>query len=119
VLEIGEQHALSGQAMHQRGRPAVERDQIAAVAVARRHRAGKAARGQMVHQAEEERQVINVEALEQRQHPAAVGGVDEVVGVFHTFADSLEADQLTNRVLMQKLAQLAMRDLGENGHDVV
>jgi hypothetical protein len=109
-----EQHALAGEPLHHRRRLFLQRRQRAAVVQVQRRRAGNLALRQVLHQAEEERQVGGIEPLEQRQHETTVHRVDVVIGVLDAFADALEAEQLGQRVLAQELDELGVRDFGED-----
>ena len=102
LREVGEQHALANQSPHHRRGPLVQGHQALASMRAQRRRTGEAVRGEVFHQAQEERQVVVVQALEQRQHPAAVVGVHEVVGVLHAFADALETDDVPYGILPEE-----------------
>jgi hypothetical protein len=50
--------------------------------------------GEVLHQVQVERQLGVGQALEQCQHPGAVGRVGEVVGVLDAAAAALERDEL-------------------------
>jgi hypothetical protein len=70
----------------------------------------------VVHQCQEIRQVGFRRALEQGQHPVAVAGVDEVVGVLDAVLDALVADQVADRIAAQEFLQRGARDLGVDRH---
>ena len=118
LADGGEQHALAREPAHQRGRLAVEGGEVLAGQRAGGHGTGVAARGEVIHEAEEERQVVVVEPLEEREHPAAVGGIDEVVGVFHPLANALVANQLAHRVGAEKGLEFGVGNFGEDRHGV-
>jgi hypothetical protein len=71
-----------------------EDERAVRVAVRSRHR--QAALGVVLHQREVERQLGGGEALEQRQHVAAVRGVGEVVGVLDAAGARREREQLAD-----------------------
>ena len=94
-----------------------QRAQRLAVAAMDRPRAIDAARGEMVHQAEEERQVRRVDALfVERDEVGALGGGQQVVGVLDAFGDALEGFGLADVVLGEKGFQLGVADFGIDRH---
>ena len=99
------------------GGPSRQRAQRLAVAAMDRPRAIDAARGEMVHQAEEERQVRRVDALfVERDEVGALGGGQQVVGVLDAFGDALEGFGLADVVLGEKGFQLGVADFGVDRH---
>ena len=82
-----------------RGRPARDLAEHLAGAVLDRLRAGDAARVQVLHQAEKERQVVGGDALlVERQDEIAAAGVDQEVGVLDALGDALVGQQLAEIV---------------------
>ncbi len=73
--------ALAGQQVHQRRRLAGDRVQEVARRIGARLGHRQALARQVLHQAQIERELLEAEALEHRQHPVALVGVHEVVGV--------------------------------------
>ena len=72
-----------------------QRAQRVAVAAVDRRGAGDAVRRQMLHQAEEERQILRVDALlVERQDVLAARRGQQVVGVLDALGDALEGDRL-------------------------
>src|SRR3984893_16861556 len=105
------------QKIDDRRRPAGQRTQRFTVAVLHRLRTIDAARGQMRHQAEKERQVAFRDALFiQRQDEMAGGGVQQEVGILDALGDALVGQQLADVVMGQKSRQLLGGDVGVNRH---
>ena len=88
----------------------------APLASAVRHRHRDAALGQVLHQVQVERQLLERQALEQRQHVLAAVGVDEVVGVLDAGLDAAQAGQRADVQRRDELARLVERDFGEDRH---
>ena len=88
------------------GRPAIQPDHVAG-AVLHRLRTDQAARRQVFHQAEKERQVLGRDPLlVKRQEAIAVGGVDQEVGVLDPLGDALVGQQLAEIVIGQEIGQV-------------
>src|SRR3546814_7982322 len=78
------------QEWHDRRRPAAQPAQRLAVAAVDRGRAGDALRREMLHQAQEIRQVLRRDALfVERQDEVAPDGLQQEVGVLHPLGDAL------------------------------
>ena len=74
-------------------------------------------RGQMRHQAEEERQVAFGDALLiQRQDEIAGTGVQQEVGILDALGDALVGQQFADVVTLQKLRKLVGGDVGVDRH---
>ena len=72
------------------GRPPGQRAQHLALRIVHRRRAGQAGAGQMLHQAEEEGELLGNDALfVEREEMGPLLGMQEVVGVLHAFGDAL------------------------------
>ena len=83
-----------------------------------RLRAGDAALGEMLHQADEERQVALVHPLfVEREDELAGVGVQQVVGVLDPFGDALEGEDAAEVVASYKSFQRLVGDFSVNGHD--
>src|SRR5262249_43657159 len=94
-----------------------ERAQGVAVAAVDRPRAVDAARGEMVHQAEEERQVRRVHALlvEREEERTARRG-QQVVGILHALGDALEGFGFADVVFGKKGFEFRVADFGIDRH---
>src|SRR4029079_10057147 len=87
------------------------------VAAVERPRAGDAAPGEVVHQAEEERQVARIDALfVERHHVLAARRGEHVVGVLDALGDALEGLRLADVVVLEKGLELGVADLRVDGH---
>ena len=94
-----------------------QRAQRVAVAAMDRLGAGDAARREMVHQAEEERQVLRVDALfveRQEVLPRARG--QQVVGVLDALGDALEGIGFADVVFGEKCFELGVADFRVDRH---
>ncbi len=101
----------------QRGRPAGERAEQLAVVALDRQRAGDALAGEMVHQAEEERQVVRVDALfVEGQDERALGGVQQEIRVLGTFGNALVGEQPSRRIFPQEGFELAFGNVRIDRH---
>src|SRR5690606_15038454 len=100
----------------QRGGLALESSQELAVPVGDRVRAGNAARSEVVHQAEVERQLVETESFEQREHEAAAVGRDEEVAVLDARRDAFEAAKLAEVIAFEPAREFLARDGREDGH---
>ena len=99
------------------GRLAGQRAQRLAVAAVDRPRAGDAARRQMIHQAEEERQVPGVDALfVERQDVLAARRGQQVVGVLDALGDALEGVGFADVVFGEEGLELGVADFRVDGH---
>ncbi len=75
---------------HDRGRPPGDEAQHVAGPVLDRLRTGQPARRQILHQREEERNVLERDALLiERQDEIAAAGVDQEIGILHAFGNAL------------------------------
>ena len=82
-----------------------------------RLRAIDAVRGEMRHQAEEERQVAFGDALFiQRQDERAGAGVQQEIGILDALGDALVGEQLADVVIAEKLRKLVGGDVGIDRH---
>ena len=72
--------------------------------------------GKVCHEIYVERQFPAGEFLEQRQHEAAVGCGDKIVGILDTREDALQIGQHANRVIPEPGGKLFGRNGGEDGH---
>ena len=63
-----------------------------------------------------EGQLLDRQPLDQGEDPAALGRVDEVVGVLDARGDGLDGQQLAGIVLGQPVLELLIGDDGEDGH---
>ena len=86
------------------------------VAVGDRRRAGQAVAREVGHQVHEERQLVAGELLEHRQHVAAVGGVEEEVGVLHALGDAFQALDRAEGIALQPGGDLLVGEGSEYGH---
>src|SRR6266478_4791539 len=97
------------------GRPA---ERLAAV-VLDRLRTADAARGEMRHQAEKERQVTFRDALlVQGEDEIARRGVQQEVGILDALGDALVGQEFADVVLVQKFRKLLGGDVGINRHRI-
>src|SRR5262249_50096904 len=103
-----------------RGRPARDRAEHVTLAVLDRLWAGDAAAREMLHQAEEERQVLGGHPLfVQRENEAAVAGMDQEIRVLDPFRDALVGQQRADIVSRKKLGELFRRNVGVDGHHLL
>ena len=116
VFRCGVHDRLAGQPRDQRGGLAVEHAEQPPLAVGQRGRAGNAAAGQMLHQFQVEGQLLDRQPLDQGEDPAALGRVNEVVGVLDARGDGFDSQQLAGIVLGQPVLELLIGDDGEDGH---
>ncbi len=94
-----------------------QRAQRLAVAAMDRPWTIEAPRGEMIHQAEEERQVLRVHALfVEREEVRALGRGQQVVGILDTFGDALEGIGFADVVFGEKGFQLGVAHLRVDGH---
>ncbi len=102
-------HTPSRKVMIAAGRPASVLS-ASPLAVLHRQRTADAARGQMLHQAEEERQVAFGDALlVQRQDEGARAGVQQEVGVLDALGDALVGQQFADVVMRSGTPQARRR----------
>src|SRR5690242_3487404 len=100
-----------------RGRPARHGPKHVAVAVLDWLRASDAAAREVLHQAEEERQVLGGDPpLIERQDEAASAGVNQEVRVLDPFRNTLVRQKLANIVAGEELAELFRGNVGIDGH---
>ena len=116
MVQVGRQLVVSGQAGDQRRGLAGHLVQHLAISVGARLGHRQTAAGQVLHQAQVERQLLGAQALEQRQHPLASGGGDEVIGVFDARGDALELQQAAAAQAFGQSANLGGQNFGEHGH---
>ena len=120
VVQVGRQPVAAVQPRQQRGGLALERELQRTCRVGLRVGHRDAARRQVLHQAQVVGQFGRLEALEQRQHVAAVPGapfgVDEPVAVLDAAADALEARQPAQIQSGHERADIVLRDGGVDGH---
>ena len=80
-------------------------------------RCTSAARVQVLHQAEEERQVLSRHALlVERENEIAAAGMDEKIRVLDPFRDALVGEQLTDVVIGEKGRKLLRHHVGIDRH---
>ena len=102
----------------ERRRPPAQFAQRLAVAAVDRGGAGDALGGEVVHQAEEEGQVVRRHPLfVEGQDEAAAVGFEEVVGVLHPFGDALIGQQFPDIVFGQESLEGVVVDFGIDGHE--
>src|SRR5262249_54833087 len=71
----------------------------------------------MRHQAEEERQIVPVDALFiQRQDERPCRGVQQEVGILDAFGDALVGQQFADVVTLEEFRKLIGGDVGVNRH---
>jgi hypothetical protein len=73
-------------------------------------------RRQVLHQVQVKRQLLERQALKQRQDVFALVGVDKVVGVFDAASGTLDVLQLPQIQGVQERCSLVKRDFGVYGH---
>ena len=72
----------------------------------------------MLHQGEEERQVLGGDApLVEREDEIAAAGVDQEVRVLDPFGDPLVGEQLADVVAGEKGREVLRRHIGVDGHN--
>ena len=106
----------AGQPVDQRRRLAAQAVQDPAFAVGPRFGHRQAVPGQVLHQLQVKGQLVRRQTLEQGQHPFALVGADEVVGVLDTGRDALQGQQPTAAEAMQQVSGLLEAYLGVDGH---
>ena len=74
----------------------------------------------MLHQAEEERQILALHPLlVEREDVAALRGVEQVVAVLDALGDALAGHHLADLVLPHEGAELVVGNFGIDGHQAV
>ena len=98
------------------GRPAQPAERLAGAVVDRR-RAGEVLGGEVIHQGEEERQIVRLHpALVERQDVVAGLGLQQVVGVLDALGDALVGEQPPEVVSGEELFELVVADFRVDGH---
>ena len=74
----------------------------------------------MLHEAEEERQILALHPLlVEREDEAALGGVKQVFAVLDALGDALAGHHLADLVLLDEGAELVVGNFGVDGHQAV
>ena len=98
-------------------RPAAQFAQCLAVTCPHRGRAGDALMRQMVHQRDEERQVLGGDPFfVKRQDKVALLGGQQEIGILHPLGDALARQHFADVVQGDKAAQLLIADFGVDRH---
>ncbi len=117
MLDPRPAHRDALQERHDHGRPAAELPEGRAVAGADRLGAGEAVGGQMLHQPEEERQVVQLHPLlVEGEDVGTRGGVQDEVGVLHPLGDALVGQEIADLVGGKEGGQRLVRNLGVDRH---
>ena len=120
VAGAGREFAAALEAVDDRGRLVLELVQDLALGIGGRIRHRNALAGQMLHQVQVERQLLEGQALEQRQHIvmrlAVAQGADEIVGVLDAAGAAFDVGELAQVEPAQQGGGFGLADLGENGH---
>ncbi len=103
---------------HDGSRLALDLREQCATAIFLRRRDRESAAGEMLHQFEVERQLLEREPLEDRQHVARLRRREEEVGVLDTRGDALQLGQFADGKLRQEARGFGASKRGENGHRV-
>ena len=115
---LGVMHGIAVEKGDDHGGTAGEATQRDAGAVSHRQRAGDAARGEMFHQVQEERQVgFRDPLLIKREDEAAGAGVEIVVRIFDALGDAFAGQQFPKVIGRQKSDQLLIVDQRVDGHE--
>ena len=86
-------------------------------AIAHGLRTGDAALRQMLHQPDEERQILGFHALFIKgEDILALGRVHEEIGILDPLRDPLERNHLADFIKREEVAQRFVRDLGVDRH---
>src|SRR5205823_9512045 len=102
---------------HDGGRPPGEPAEHPALAILDRLRAIDAARRQMLHQSQEERQVVGRHAFFiECKNEVAARGVQQKIRVLDAFGNPLVGHELAEIVPGEEASQVLRRDVGVNGH---
>src|SRR5690606_6099823 len=117
MLDRWAAHPHAFEKSNDRSRPSGELADCRAVATDHRLRTFKPAAGQMLHQAEKERQVFPIGALFiKRQDERARSRVQKIIGVLHPFRDAFVRCQCADIILLQEEAKLDFIDIRIDGH---
>ena len=116
VRRVGRQVMPPGQPVDQRRRLAGHAMQDRALRIGVRPWHRQAAQRQVLHQRQVERQLVDAQALEQGQHIARFGGVDEIVGVLDPAAARLQRGRRAQAEPPQEPGRHVERDLGIDRH---
>src|SRR4029450_2695460 len=100
-----------------RGRPSGDLAKEATVLVLYRLRTGDATSRQMLHQAQEKRQIAFSDPLfVQSQNEIAGPGVHQKIRVFDALCDALVGEQFADVISGQKAGEIFRRNVGVDGH---
>ena len=77
-----------------------------AVGIRNRRRHQHAALGQVAHQLQIERQLLEAQVFKDRQHIFAALGAEEKIAVFNAGSDALERQRLAEGKLLDPLAEI-------------
>lgn len=100
---------------NQRRRPARQFAQQFAIPARQGQGAGQALGGQVLHEAEEERQIVFFHPLFiKRQDQRFLGGVQQEIGVFDTFGNALVGGEAAGVVLREEIPQIIFGDISIN-----
>ena len=112
----GGQLVVAAQLVDHGGRLAFQAVQDVALGVRGRVGHRNAALCQVFHQVQVIRQLLEGQALKQRQHILAALGVYKVIGVFNAACRTFDALQWAQIQAVQKRSRLVKRDFGIDGH---
>jgi len=103
-----------------RCRPPAKRAQRHAVARLHRRRTRDALPGEMLHQRDEERQVLRLHPfLVERQDEGAALGAQEEIRILHALCDALAGDDLADVVVADEGGEILVADVGIDRHGVL
>src|SRR5262245_14793014 len=101
----------------QGGRPAGKPPQALTLGIANRRRAADPGVGEVLHQAEEKRQILGGHPLfVEGKEKGTRFGVEQVVGVLNTLGDALEGKQRANLVAGDEPGELLVGDFSVDSH---
>ena len=108
-----------GQERHDGGGTAAKPAQGLAVTAADRRRTRDTGFGQMVHEAEEKRQIISIHPFFiEGQDEVTVGGGEGEIGILDSFGDAFVGQHLADVVFGGESDQFLVADFSINGHGV-
>ncbi|MNV04846.1 hypothetical protein D3C71_951550 [compost metagenome] len=112
-LRLSQPHAFKKG--NQRRRPARQFSQQFAILARQRQGAGQALGCQMLHEAEEEGQIVFLHALFiKRQDQRVLGGMQQEIGVFDALGNALVRGEAADVVLREEIPQIIFGDISIN-----
>src|SRR5699024_7239033 len=118
LRRIGAADAGALQAIHQGGGTIADSGKKTAIATRHRVCCRNVVARQVIHDVHEKRQLPCRHCFEQRQYPAALRGVDEIVRVGNAGADFVKRDEFADGIVRQQCVQVGRVNTGVDGHQL-